>query len=82
MGHWYAEESIAVPGPRIDTRPLYCRWFDHWLKGIDTGMMDEPPVTIFVRRFSRPDVRMPLEAPGDWRREREWPIARTEHRAL
>ena len=45
-------------------------------------MMDEPPVTIFVRRFSRPDVRMPLGEPGDWRSEREWPIARTEHRAL
>ena len=45
-------------------------------------MMDEPPVTIFVRRFSRPDVRMPLEEPGDWRSEREWPIARTEVRIL
>ncbi len=21
-GHWYAEESIAVPGPGIDTRPI------------------------------------------------------------
>ena len=22
VGHWYAEESIAVPGPGIDTRPI------------------------------------------------------------
>lgn len=23
------------------------RWFDHWLKGIDTGLLTEPPVTLF-----------------------------------
>jgi predicted acyl esterase len=23
------------------------KWFDYWLKGIDTGIMNEPPVTIF-----------------------------------
>jgi len=31
------------------------RWFDHWLKGIDTGIMDEPPVKLAIphrrRRF-------------------------------
>ena len=25
------------------------RWFDHWLKGIDTGIMDEPPVKLDIR---------------------------------
>ena len=25
------------------------RWFDYWLKGIDTGIMDEPPVKIWIR---------------------------------
>ncbi len=24
------------------------RWYDHWLKGNDTGMMDEPPIKLFV----------------------------------
>jgi putative CocE/NonD family hydrolase len=28
--------------------PLRLRWFDHWLKGIDTGIMDEPPVRFFT----------------------------------
>ena len=23
------------------------RWFDHWLKGIDTGIMDEPAMTYY-----------------------------------
>ena len=25
------------------------RWFDHWLKGKDTGIMDEPPVKLKIR---------------------------------
>jgi putative CocE/NonD family hydrolase len=45
---------------------LELRWVDHWLKGIDTGMMDEPPVQLFVMGRNR------------WRREWEWPIARTQ----
>ena len=48
-GHYYPEEKDALPGPRVDTRPEYLRWFDRWLKGIDNGVMDEPPVTVFVR---------------------------------
>ena len=24
------------------------RWFDHWLKGVDNGVMDEPPVDVFM----------------------------------
>ena len=30
---------------RIDL--LQLRWFDHWLKGIDTGLLTEPPVRLF-----------------------------------
>ncbi len=29
----------------VDT--LQIRWFDHFLKGIDTGLLDEPPVSLF-----------------------------------
>ena len=77
-GHWYGEETVAVPGPRLDTRPIYRDWFDYWLKGIDNGIMNEPPVTLFVRRFSVPAARMLLQEPGEWRNENEWPIARRE----
>ena len=46
------------------------RWFDHWLKGIDTGIMDEPPVKLEIRTGGRAG-RYPF------RFENEWPIART-----
>ena len=51
----------------IDLQGIHIRWYDYWLKGIDNGIMDEPPVRIFVM--------------GDnaWRFEQEWPLARTEY---
>ena len=33
----------------IDFNPIALRWWDHWLKDIDTGVMTEPPVTMFVQ---------------------------------
>lgn len=42
------------------------RWFDYWLKGIDTGIMAEPPVAIFD------------SGTRHWRYESEYPLARTQ----
>lgn len=58
--------------PRFHLRPFYenhdllIRWFDHWLKGNDTGMMDEPPVSLWV------------QGKDEWRYEDEWPLSRTK----
>jgi uncharacterized protein len=57
----------AVPGfvdRRTDLGSLQIRWFDHWLKGIDSGMLGEPPITLFVMGENR------------WRSETDWPLAR------
>jgi putative CocE/NonD family hydrolase len=45
------------------------RWFDYWLKGIDNGIMDEPPIHYAV-----------IEDPADWvwSSLREWPPAGSE----
>jgi putative CocE/NonD family hydrolase len=47
---------------------LRIRWFDSQLKGLDNGIMEEPPVRIFVMGINQ------------WRYENEWPLARTEYR--
>jgi putative CocE/NonD family hydrolase len=54
------------PSARIDLPGNLLRWYDHWLKGIDTGLMSEPPVRIFVMGANR------------WRDEHEWPPARAK----
>ena len=71
----------AIPGPRIDWEREAFSWWDHWLKGIDTGIMREPPVTLFVREYTQPSTRMAVDR-GSFRSEWEWPIARTERRVL
>ena len=53
------------PAALIDLHAIQLRWFDHWLKGVDTGILDEPPIKIFVMGANR------------WRDEHEWPLART-----
>ena len=32
----------------VDFNELRLPWFDHWLKGVDTGIMEDAPVRIFV----------------------------------
>jgi predicted acyl esterase len=41
------------------------RWLDYWLKGIDTGIMDEPEIAIYDN------------GTGTWRYEKEYPLKRT-----
>ncbi|MBU05681.1 MAG: hypothetical protein CL877_06990 [Dehalococcoidales bacterium] len=54
------------PRPYASYHDEALRWYDHWLKGIDTGIMDEPPIKLFVMGVNK------------WRFENEWPLARTE----
>jgi putative CocE/NonD family hydrolase len=42
------------------------RWFDYWLKGIDNGIMNEPPVHYYVMGASKKDA---------WRTSAQWPLA-------
>lgn len=42
------------------------RWYDHWLKDVDTGLMDEPPLKLNVQNT------------GTYRWEEEWPLERTD----
>lgn len=47
------------------------RFFDHWLKGIDSGIMEEPPVKLMIRTGG--DLKN-----YKFRFEHEWPLARTQ----
>lgn len=44
-------ESPAPMGDEYNARVV--RWYDHWLKGVDTGVTDEPPIEIVVRGAGR-----------------------------
>ncbi|MFI1034017.1 CocE/NonD family hydrolase [Streptomyces sp. NPDC020951] len=37
----------------VDLAAEHLRWFDHWLKGVDTGVMDEPAIRYHRRNAPR-----------------------------
>jgi putative CocE/NonD family hydrolase len=41
--------AIEAPGPDIDYAAEAQRWFDYWLKGINNGIMDEPPIHYYLQ---------------------------------
>jgi len=63
--------------PRMEWRHEAVRWFDHWLKDKDTGILDEPDFAVFVRDYHEPDPAL-RDIPGQWRWEAGWPIERTQ----
>ena len=65
----------AWQGPRVEWRREAVRWFDHWLKGIDTGILEEPAFAVYVRDYHPPDPGLET-IPGRWRWESGWPIER------
>ena len=76
MGPWCHMLPIdSIPGPRIDHVVEMLRWWDRWLRDVDNGVDDEPPVAVFVQRTAAPEPDLG-EVPGRWRSEPAWPPAR------
>jgi len=69
---WRAEKKLVIGPPIYLDRPLYqyayqsLRWFDHWLKDMDTGVMDEPAVRAFI------------VGANEWKSADGWPIPGTQ----
>ncbi len=69
IGNWvHALPDEAYPGPNIDWLHEVVRFFDHWLKGVENGVMDEPALTYFERDYAPPEA-FPAAWPGRWRSE-------------
>jgi len=65
-------KRMIIGPPTYLDRPLYqlhyeaLRWFDYWLKGIDTGIMNEAPIRLFVMGTNQ------------WKEADEWPLPETK----
>ena len=53
------------PRPWNDFHDEVVRWYDYWLKGIDTGVADDPPVKVWTMGANR------------WRTGTDWPLPET-----
>ncbi len=76
-GHKYP--NLGGPGPGIDFLNEAIKWWDHWLKGIKNGILNEPNM-----RFWMQDSVSPLipKSPGRWIAEDEWPSPKVENKEL
>src|ERR1700688_2728109 len=72
FGNVDAPKKLLFTGPAHLERPFHqhhdeiIRWYDHWLKGQNTGIMDEPP------------VRYWLMGANEWRTGTDWPLPETQ----
>ena len=82
IGPWsHAFPNEPYPKPGMEWRHEAVRWFDHWLKGIDTGIMEEPRFAVYVRDWHPPGPYLET-VPGRWRWEEGWPIDRVKDRVF
>jgi predicted acyl esterase len=67
-----APKKMTIGPPIYLDRPLYqyhyesLRWFDHWMKGIENGVMDGPPIRLFVM------------GTDEWKAADAWPLPETQ----
>jgi uncharacterized protein len=73
IGPWnHTFPNDAEPGPQIEWRDQALRWWDYWLKNHNTGIMDGPPLSIYMQDWHVPDANLKA-VPGKWRGEAGWP---------
>lgn len=73
IGPWcHTFPEMGPPGPVIGFLQEMVRWWDHWLKGIDTGIMDEPIFRSWIQDSVPPAINYE-ERPGHWVADPSWP---------
>jgi putative CocE/NonD family hydrolase len=75
IGPWvHTAPHASVPGPRIDWINEASRFFAHWLRNEDTGIMKEPAVSFYMQETPKPDRRVDI-IPGSWRSDTAFPAS-------
>ena len=73
IGPWaHGYPHFALPGPQIGFLQEMLRWWDYWLKGVDTGVMDEPILRTWMTESVKPASHHEV-LPGRWVAESSWP---------
>jgi uncharacterized protein len=82
IGPWaHAWPQAGPPGPTIGFLQETLRWWDHWLRGIDTGIMREPMLRSWIHEPARPRVHY-TERPGRWVADPAWPSPNVAERRM
>ncbi|MFC8828407.1 CocE/NonD family hydrolase [Streptomyces sp. NPDC057137] len=78
IGPWsHKFPHLGEPGPAIGYLQEVVRWWDHWLKGEDNGVMDGPMLRTWMQESVPPSTSYE-ERPGRWVAEPSWPSPNIE----
>ena len=81
VGPWaHKYPHLGEPGPAIGFLQEALRFYDQCLKGVDTGIMDEPMVRVWMQDSVPPSARYDVR-PGRWVAEDVWPSPLIEPRS-
>ncbi|MER7193025.1 CocE/NonD family hydrolase [Streptomyces flaveolus] len=73
IGPWsHKFPHLGEPGPAIGYLQEVVRWWDHWLKGVDNGVMDGPMLRTWMQDSVPPSTAYE-ERPGRWVGDPNWP---------
>jgi putative CocE/NonD family hydrolase len=73
IGPWsHKLPHLGEPGPAIGYLQEVVRWWDHWLKGRDNGVMEGPMLRTWMQESVPPSTSYE-ERPGRWTGEPSWP---------
>ncbi|MFD8275366.1 CocE/NonD family hydrolase [Streptomyces flaveolus] len=73
IGPWsHKFPHLGEPGPAIGYLQEVVRWWDHWLKGVDNGVMDGPMLRTWMQDSVPPSTAYE-ERPGRWVGDPSWP---------
>lgn len=82
VGPWvHKYPHFAVPHPQIGFLQEALRWWDKWLKGVETGVESDPAYRVYLMDGVRP-ASWYSERPGRWIAEPSWPSPQVENRAM
>ena len=80
MGPWaHVYPHDGTPGPAIGFLQECVRWFDHFLKNLDNGVMDEPKLRAYILESAPPQTHYETRQ-GRWVGVAEWPSPSIETR--
>lgn len=73
VGPWsHKYPHLGQPGPAIGFLQEMVRWWDHWLKDDDNGVMDAPMLRSWMQESVPPSTSYE-DRPGRWVGEDAWP---------
>jgi predicted acyl esterase len=73
IGPWaHIWPHTGRPGPAVGFLKECLRWWDHWLRDLEPGLMDEPMLRVWMQESVRPDSHE-RDRPGRWVAEPRWP---------